>query len=115
MQRPRLPAPARGSSSGLHWAPRRACVSDSGDAMKKLKVALVTAFPADPAAPRGGVEAVSVNLVEALARFGDLDVQVVTTDVGRQEPSAYMWRGATIHRLPQRGSRVLTDAIGPGR
>lgn len=45
-----------------------------------MKVAIVTSFPRDPDRPHGGVEAVSVNLVRALARRPDLEVEVVTTD-----------------------------------
>jgi len=44
-----------------------------------LKVAIVTALPDNPGAPVGGVEAVSVSLVQALAEFDDLDIHVITT------------------------------------
>jgi len=83
--------------------------------MSRMKVAIATAFPADPAAPHGGVEAVSVNLVEALSAFDDLDLHVVTTDLSVRAPVEYRWHGATIHRLPHSGARVLVDATGPGR
>ncbi len=81
-----------------------------------MKVAFVTAFPRDPAAPVGGVEAVSVTLVDALSAFDDLDLHVVTTD--RSAPASgerHVWRRATVHRLPTRHRRVLVDAVGPGR
>lgn len=39
-----------------------------------MKVVVVSSFPEDPSAPGGGVEAVSVNLVRALAEFDDLDI-----------------------------------------
>ena len=42
-----------------------------------MKVAIVTSFPENPEAPSGGVETVSINLVEALAKFDDLDIDVV--------------------------------------
>jgi len=80
-----------------------------------LTVAIVTAFPADPARPRGGVEAVSVNLVRGLAKFADLSVHVVTTDPDCERPIQTRWEGATLHRLKRPGRNVLTDAIGPGR
>src|SRR5581483_12093387 len=83
--------------------------------MSRMKVAIVTAFPADPAAPQGGVEAVSVNLVEALSAFDDLDLHVVTTDGTIRYPEEYQRCGATVHRLPHSGARVLIDATGPGR
>jgi glycosyltransferase involved in cell wall biosynthesis len=80
-----------------------------------LKVAFVTSFPEDPHAPVGGVQAVSVCLVEALAGFDDLDIHVVTT--GRSCASIRMeqWGKATIHRLPWAGGCTLRNAVGPGR
>src|SRR5262245_61831712 len=79
-----------------------------------MKIAFVTAFPEDPAAPRGGVEAVSVTLLDALPRLGDLEITIVTT--GRVDTLAQStWQGAAVHRLPRQGRWTLTDAIGPGR
>lgn len=80
-----------------------------------MKAAIVTAFPADPAKPSGGVEAVSVNLVRGLAGLGLTDLHVVTADRGRREVAVGPFMGATIHRLPLPGRRVLTGAIGAGR
>jgi len=79
-----------------------------------VKLALVTRYPRDPEAPCGGVEAVSVALVRALARRADVDLHVVTTDdvTGAQDETEH---GVRVHRLPRRGGRVLTEAIGPGR
>ena len=59
----------------------------------KLKIAILTSFPADPESPKGGVEAVSVNLCRALAEFDDLEIHVVTflpgaTGRGRTHPGA---------------------------
>jgi glycosyltransferase involved in cell wall biosynthesis len=78
-----------------------------------LKLAMVTAFPDDPGAPKGGVEAVSVTLARALAALPGLEVHVVTT--GDQEARRSTWGAVTIHRLPRAGNRVLTEATGPGR
>jgi glycosyltransferase involved in cell wall biosynthesis len=61
------------------------------------------------------VEAVSVNLVKGLARLDDLDVHVVTIDPRVQAAQVTSWEGATIHRLPWAGGKVLLNAIGPGR
>jgi glycosyltransferase involved in cell wall biosynthesis len=79
------------------------------------KIAIVTDFPSDPAAPRGGVESVSVNLAHGLSAFDDLDLHVVTEDATLTEPTEYAWERVTVHRLPRRGRKVLTNAIGPGR
>lgn len=82
---------------------------------RSCKIAIVTAFPADPAAPSGGVEAVSVALVDALTAFDDLEIHVITTDRDRTQAATGTLGRATIHRLPQRASRLLVDATGPGR
>lgn len=79
-----------------------------------IKVAIVTSFPEDPQAPRGGVQAVSVALVRALGALGDLEVHVVTTSCECDSFSISQWQGATIHRLAWAGGRVLTHALGPG-
>ncbi len=44
-----------------------------------LKVDIVTSSPDDPGAPVGGVEAASVNLIQVLAEFEDLNIHVMTT------------------------------------
>ena len=44
-----------------------------------LKVSVVTALPDNPSAPVGGVDAVRVNLVRALAEFNDREICVITT------------------------------------
>lgn len=80
-----------------------------------MKVAVVTDFPRDPGRPRGGVQAVSVNLVRALAAFDDLELDVVTTAPDAEAPSRSQWAGVTVHRLPRLGRRMLTGSLGPGR
>ncbi len=80
-----------------------------------MKVAIVTHFPKNPAMPRGGVEAVSVNLVKALANFKDLDLHVVTLDDSLYNLETSSLIGATIHRLPGVKGPVLLNAIGHGR
>jgi glycosyltransferase involved in cell wall biosynthesis len=80
-----------------------------------VKVAVVTRYPRDPGAPRGGVESVSVNLALSLARLDDLDVHVVTTDAGLATATVERQGAATVHRLPSAGGHVLTEAIGSGR
>jgi len=80
-----------------------------------VRVALVTRYPRDPEAPRGGVEAVSVNLARALRRLPDVDVQVVTTEPGLSVPQRDTLEGVPVHRLPHAGGPLLAEAIGPGR
>lgn len=80
-----------------------------------MKVALATWFPRDPTAPRGGVETVSVNLVAALARRGDMDLHVITFDCGIREKTSSRWAGAVVHRLPQPPGPMLAFAAGAGR
>lgn len=80
-----------------------------------MKIAIATHFPKDPEVPHGGVEAVSVNLVKALAAHGDLDIHVVTLDSSLQTSNIFPWHGVTMHRLPGRSGSALIDAIGEGR
>jgi len=80
-----------------------------------LKVGIVTSFPDDPGAPHGGVEAVSVHLVRALAQFDDLDVHVVTAGRSCSSATTERWERVTLHRLPWAGGSVLRNATGAGR
>ena len=80
-----------------------------------MRVAFVTSWPDDPGAPAGGVEAVSVNLVETLAGFDDVDLHVVTTKRSYASLRTERWAAARIHRLPWAGGRTLPHAVGPGR
>ncbi len=80
-----------------------------------MKLVLATAFPRDPSAPRGGVEAVSVTLTRALARFDDLDIHVVTVDRACERPEECACDGAVIHRLPRLGRTTLSSAVRADR
>lgn len=80
-----------------------------------MKIAIVTHFPEDPGAPRGGVEAVSVNLVRALTAYEDLEIHLVTMSRGNGTESLSAWQGVTIHRLPEMEGSTLVNAIGWGR
>jgi glycosyltransferase involved in cell wall biosynthesis len=80
-----------------------------------VKVCIVTAFPQDPARPHGGVEAVSVTLVAALAGRPGLDLQVVTADRRLTAPRVDYWQGVPVHRVPWRGRWTLTSALGVAR
>ena len=80
-----------------------------------MRLAIVTAFPREPTAPHGGVEAVSVNLVRALAKRPDLEVHVVTSDPHCQHNETAVWAGATVHRLSASRGSLLSYVVGPGR
>ncbi len=80
-----------------------------------MKVVQVTAFPSAPERPHGGVEAVSVNLVRALAKRPGLEVHVVTTDPNCRARQISQWNGATIHRLPAGSGKMLVYAVSQGR
>ena len=79
--------------------------------MVKFKVALVTQFPVDPTAPRGGVEAVSVNLARHLSEYEDLDIHVITQSSGLREYTRDNWEDATIHRLPRPAGGELANVV----
>ena len=80
-----------------------------------MKLAFVTSFPENPNAPVGGVEAVSVNLVQALAQFDDLDIHVITTKQNSSRELTEDFGKVKIHRLVWAGGSMLGNAIGPGR
>lgn len=80
-----------------------------------LKIAIVTSFPADPASPKGGVEAVSVNLCLALAACDDLEIHVVTLVPAPPAGDGRVPKGLNIHRLPADKGFILRNAIGPWR
>lgn len=81
----------------------------------RLKVVLATSFPRDAASPRGGVEAVSVVLAQALAEFDDLQVTVVTADRDCAALQVAEWGRVAIHRIPRGGGSTLGNALGAGR
>ena len=76
---------------------------------------MATAFPAEPRSPHGGVEAVSVNLVRALARRSELEVRVVTCCDRATEARTEDWEGASITRLPAARGPLLWKALRPYR
>lgn len=81
-----------------------------------MKIAVFSRYPQDPDHPRGGVEAVAVVLVRALARIDDLDVHVITLEPRRSQPVIDTDGRVTIHRLPGTRWPQLADIlIGPGR
>jgi glycosyltransferase involved in cell wall biosynthesis len=85
-------------------------------AVRSLKVALVSRFPARIDRPRGGVESATVANVVALSRCASIDLHVVTLERGSAERCVERAADWTVHRLA--GSRVpqVADAqFGPGR
>lgn len=81
-----------------------------------LKVAIFSRYPNDFRHPRGGVEAVTVILVKALAQLDDLDVQVVTLEYNRKEIAVEKDDAITVHRLPRSHWPEMLDIfVGPGR
>lgn len=81
----------------------------------KLHVAIVTRFPANPADPCGGVEAVSVKLVHALSQLEGLNISVVTTDSACLAANETQWGTVRIMRLPQPQGKLLSYAMRDGR
>ncbi len=80
-----------------------------------MHVVIVTQFPGDPGSPRGGVEAVSVNLVEHLATQAGVKVSVVTQDRAVSSVEVSPWKGAEIHRLPRGSASELVNAVTSGK
>jgi len=84
-------------------------------ATEYIRVVIVTDFPRDPEDPCGGVQSVSVHLVQGLSKLGGLDLHVVTENTEYSVPRESTWRNVEVHYLPRRGRNILTNAIGPGR
>jgi len=81
-----------------------------------MRVAIFSRYPGDSEHPRGGVEAVTVVLVKALAQLGDLDVHVITLERCREEPAVERDSKVTVHRLPRPSwPEVIDIFVGPGR
>ena len=80
-----------------------------------MKIAVITSFPADPASPKGGVEAVSVNLCRALSAIDDLEIHVVTLVPAAPGHEGQDLEGLTVHRIPAESGFILLNAIGPWR
>jgi glycosyltransferase involved in cell wall biosynthesis len=83
--------------------------------MTLQRLAVATYFPRDPEKPSGGVEAVSVNLVRALAARREFSVDVVTLDAAIEAPVQTEWAGARLHRLPRGEGSELGTALRQGR
>ena len=82
---------------------------------RRLKIAIVAAMSEDPNQPRGGVEAVAVNLLRGLEQLGQLEIHVITTHRKCRWLSTKKWREITIHRLPWAGGSTLLHAVLIGR
>ena len=75
-----------------------------------MKIAIATHFPLDPDAPKGGVEAVSVNLVKGLAQLPDLEIHIVTLDTAINANLISRWGDVAIHRLAVSQGSVLLNS-----
>jgi glycosyltransferase involved in cell wall biosynthesis len=81
-----------------------------------MRIAIFSRFPRDPDFPRGGIETVTLTLVQALASFAEIDLHVVTLENGRRDREVTHWRGVTVHRLPGSNLPHMLDiTVGPGK
>lgn len=80
-----------------------------------MKIAIVTAFPQNPDAPEGGVEAVSVNLVQSLSQLPECEVNVITLDKGITSVVVETRNNYRVHRLPRSDNSELMNALSEGR
>lgn len=81
-----------------------------------MKVLLVSRFPNDPNKPRGGVEAVTVVLANALAELQKIDVNVVTFNKSLKDEIVEEINDVTVHRLNKsRLPQLLDFAYGSAR
>jgi glycosyltransferase involved in cell wall biosynthesis len=80
-----------------------------------MKVVFLTSFPQNLSSPKGGVEAVSVNLVKALVELNDMEIHVVTLDSRVSSAQENSFNGIKVHRLPEPKGSVLLVALTSGR
>ncbi|WP_258546813.1 glycosyltransferase family 4 protein [Psychromonas sp. B3M02] len=80
-----------------------------------IKLAFVTQFPIDIDRPHGGVEAVSVNLVPALAAYSEFELHVITLCPDTITESTEKLESTTIHRIPKPAGSELINALKKGK
>lgn len=81
-----------------------------------MKVILATHFPSQPDSPRGGVEAVSVVLANALTNLPDMEIHTVTLDTSlTNNVISTLDTGVIVHRLSAPKGSMLFNSIGPWR
>lgn len=76
-----------------------------------MRVAIVGLFPVDPARIAGGQRAAVYNLVQALARFADLDIHVVYCHDDAPADRVEEQGGATVHYLALRRQRPWPNYV----
>ncbi len=80
-----------------------------------MKLAMITRFPLNTSAPRGGVESATLNLTDALASLNEIEIHVLTTNKNCKNIETKRWKNTTLHYLPWHGHSMLHHAIGPGK
>lgn len=81
-----------------------------------MKVAIVSRFPQDESAPRGGVEAVTVVLARALAEVPGMEVAVLTFGDPLESAVTELVGAVSVHRLPSsRWPQIIDIHCGPSR
>lgn len=88
----------------------------AGRGGRPVRLVMVSRYPHEAAAPRGGVESVTKVLAQALAGLGRIDLHVVTLERGRRDVRVDSDGAVKIHRLPaSRWPQMLDVQFGPGR
>ena len=81
-----------------------------------MKVVVFSRYPVDSSRPKGGVESVTVVLVKALAKLGDLDIHLVTLERERTKIAIEQDGDITVHRLPgSHWPQIMDIVAGPGK
>ncbi|MDN2662798.1 glycosyltransferase family 4 protein [Psychromonas sp. 14N.309.X.WAT.B.A12] len=80
-----------------------------------IRLAFVTQFPIELGRPHGGVEAVSVNLVPALAAYSEFELHVITLCPDTKLESIEKLENITIHRIPKPSGSELINALTTGK
>lgn len=81
-----------------------------------MKVLMFSKFPRSMDFPKGGIESVTVAIVNALARIKNMDIHLVTFANGLTKELTEKKGHLTIHRLvPSSWPQILDIHCGPGR
>ena len=77
----------------------------------RLKIAIVTNYPADPSRLSGGVQAVSARLVSQLARVEKLDLHIIHCHSDIAESRVKKQGNVTLHYIAQTRLRVIPNMV----
>ena len=83
------------------WTGPPECVEPECVEGDPLRIVIAGYHPADPSDIHGGVEAITLRLVEGLALLGEHELHVAATRSELRSPETKTYPGRTVHLLPR--------------